>query len=130
LKELLHKYLFGALVAAYVITSVGIPVYFHYCGGELQKIDYVIKASGCCDGEEEQTSDCCQNEQKYLSNHPDFTLKNPDQLDVIKIFVQLCAITVNFKPITENTLASFSHLQYLRPPTEARAAISITVLRI
>jgi len=62
-------------VAVYLFSAIGVPVYLHYCGGELEEISYLVKSNGCC-GEEEsdETSDCCHNENVYIKNTNDFSL--------------------------------------------------------
>lgn len=57
-------------------TVIGIPVYLHYCGGELEEISYLTKANSCCGEEEEETEDngCCKNESHILLNSADFSL--------------------------------------------------------
>lgn len=60
------------------MTSIGIPVYLHYCGGELEEISYLTKANNCCGEEEEETEDdgCCKNESHVLLNAADFTFNS------------------------------------------------------
>jgi hypothetical protein len=61
-----HIYLF--IVAIYVVSNIGLPVYYHYCGGELESVSALFKADGCCgEEEEEEDSDCCQNETKIIA---------------------------------------------------------------
>ena len=67
-----HIFFFSFLVAIYTITSIGIPVYYHYCGGELEKVSAVIQAKSCCGSEDEQDN-CCKNEVKHLSLHTEFS---------------------------------------------------------
>lgn len=53
------------------------PVYLHYCGGNLEEISYLVKTSNCCGEEEseEEASDCCRNEHFYLKYNPDFSFQ-------------------------------------------------------
>lgn len=48
----------------------------HYCGGELEKVSFVVKSNSCC-GEEEEDMDegCCANENTFARFAPDFTAK-------------------------------------------------------
>lgn len=68
--------MFGLLVFVYVTTAIGIPVYMHYCGGELEKVSFVVKSKSCC-GEEEEDMDagCCADENTIARYAPDFTTK-------------------------------------------------------
>lgn len=64
------------MVVVYLVTAIGIPVYMHYCGGELEKISFLVEAPGCCEGEEPGDSDgCCNNENTVARYSPDFTVK-------------------------------------------------------
>lgn len=70
----LSRYFFGLLVTVYVVTVVGMPVYLHYCGGQVEEVSYLVESNGCC-GDEEPDNDCCRNEERVLLNNEDFTLK-------------------------------------------------------
>jgi hypothetical protein len=62
------------MVVVYVTTAIGIPVYKHYCGGELEKVSFLIKSNSCCGGEESDMGDgCCANENAFAQCAPDFT---------------------------------------------------------
>jgi hypothetical protein len=64
------------MVCVYVTTAIGIPVYMHYCGGELEKVSFLIEAPGCCEGEDAgEADDCCDNENTVARYSPDFTVK-------------------------------------------------------
>jgi hypothetical protein len=73
----IKKYLFSLLVLTYFVPTIGVPIYLHYCGGELEKINYLVNTRACCDGEDEEqaeaTNGCCKNEQIVLINGSDFT---------------------------------------------------------
>lgn len=74
---LAKKYLFGLEVIAYLFSVIGVPVYLHYCGGELEKVNFMVKATSCCgeEDESEDAGDCCKDEGAYVQNTTDFTLK-------------------------------------------------------
>ncbi len=127
-----YKYLFGLIVTAYVITVIGIPVYFHYCGGELEKIDYVMKSSGCCgDEDEDEGNGCCSDEGKLLVNNQDFTIKHNERLAAansisdVTLFTPPYIFSILSAP-SVSTQKKFDHL----PPPLIHRATSITVLRI
>lgn len=53
------------ILSIYLISSIGILVDFHYCGGELVSVTlYQTDEDGCCGEDEEKEADCC--EDKYL----------------------------------------------------------------
>lgn len=121
------------LVSAYVFTAAGVPVYLHYCGGELEEISYLTKGSDCC-GEEipSGNNDCCQDEGLLLINSPDFTLKNSAEADFVKTFSQLFFIQLPYffnLPAEQNLLSAFHH-SFPPPRVQNGILISVTVLRI
>jgi len=89
--NLFKKYLFGLIVASYLATVIGIPVYLHYCGGELEEVSYLTKATGCCGEEEDETEDngCCKNESHVLVNAADFTLNSFNSALPVKSYTEL-----------------------------------------
>jgi hypothetical protein len=134
--SVLKKYLFGIIVTAYVLSAVGVPVYLHYCGGELEKINYVIKSNSCCGGEEDDSqataNDCCSDENLVMQNTPDFTIKHFNNYDLVKTFCDLFYVSLPFSiniiqpDITQN-LAS---LDFPPPKLQQGLAVSTSVLRI
>ena len=64
------------MVGVYLTTAAGIPVYMHYCGGELEQVSFLVKSNSCCGGEEEDMEPgCCDNENTFARYAPDFTFK-------------------------------------------------------
>ena len=70
-----RPYFFAALVVTYFLTVVGMPVYMHYCGGEVEEVSYLVNDNGCCGDEMPADNDCCHDEGLVISNKVDFTLK-------------------------------------------------------
>lgn len=67
-----YKFIFACIVGVYLCNNIGIPVYYHYCGGELESISTLVKTDGCCgDMEEDEDSDCCKNEVKIIAQFND-----------------------------------------------------------
>lgn len=129
------KYLFGLVVCTYVLSVVGIPIYLHYCGGELEKINYVLKSDSCCDGEEDDTdttSDCCKDENLFIKNATDFTFKQASQPAFVKTFSQLFHLPVSFGSLVQpqnDFLAA--HTKNTPPPgVQNSLLISTSVIRI
>lgn len=54
------------LLSFYLIGSLGLPITVHYCGGIAVAVAVNDKPDCCCDNEEEQASDCCKDELKYV----------------------------------------------------------------
>ena len=57
------------------MSTVGVSVFSHYCGGELEKVTLFSKTKSCCDGEESEMTDdgCCKNVVVHVSFQKDFT---------------------------------------------------------
>lgn len=73
MKKRIHTFLFSLLVLAYIATSTGVCIYYHYCGGELEKVSAMVKAKSCCSDSSDDTKDgCCRNESKYIGLKADF----------------------------------------------------------
>ncbi len=131
----LKKYLFGLVVFTYVLSVVGIPIYVHYCGGELEKINYVIKSNSCCGGEEEDNDtagDCCKDENLFLKNTTDFTFKHSSQAVFVNLVSQLFHLPISFstQALPEADCLA-TRTQDLPPPRlQNSGLISASVLRI
>jgi hypothetical protein len=124
-----RTYLFGLLVAVYTLTTFGIPVYFHYCGGELEKISYLVKSGNCC-GDEEECSDCCSDEGTVLHNEGVTLVKEPGfkltEVQALELAYAILPFILKM-PQTESSFIS-DH-----PPTPSyhkKDLITIRVLRI
>ena len=74
------KFLFTFLVAFWLINSIGIPVYYHYCGGELESVSALFKSEGCCGEEDDEENGCCANETKIFSQHNETRLADKFQI--------------------------------------------------
>lgn len=125
------------VVTAYVISAIGIPVFLHYCGGELEKINYVVKSTSCCGGEEDDSEPmddgCCKDENMVLKSNPDFTLKQNTTSNLVKTFCDLFYLDL---PFSVNTFTKQSYLNNLAsleappPKVQNTLVISSSVLRI
>jgi hypothetical protein len=76
LKKNFSKIFIAFVAIIYVLSTVGVSVFSHYCGGELEKVTLFSKTKSCCGGEEEaeMTDDgCCKNELVHVSFQKDFT---------------------------------------------------------
>ena len=130
----LKKYLFGFVVATYLLSVVGIPVYLHYCGGQLEEVSYVTKSDSCCGGEEDDTKDngCCENENLVLQNDIDFTIKQFHNYDFVKSFCELFFVQIYFLTPIIQTVESENHFFVESPPPKVQNSliISTSVIRI
>lgn len=119
-----------------MLSAVGVPVYLHYCGGELEKINYVVKSDSCCDGEDGDpamaTNDCCKDENIVLKNSADFTLKQFNNYDAVKTFCNLFYIQLPFSDLSVQSIATSNIMpaEPAPPRLQNSQLISTSVLRI
>jgi hypothetical protein len=74
LKIKLFKIFISLVAIIYVFSTVGVSVFSHYCGGELEKVALFSKPTSCCGGDESDMEDgCCKNEISHVAFQKDFT---------------------------------------------------------
>jgi hypothetical protein len=123
------------VVTAYVVSAIGIPVFLHYCGGEIENVNFVIKGSTACCGEEEDAEPmddgCCKDEKLVIKNTTDFTLKQINN-DLIKNFCQLFYVSNSFFEgiLTNDQKFNAYFIESPPPKLQASLIISTSVLRI
>lgn len=128
--------MFGFTVALYVLSTIGISVFIHYCGGELENVTYVIKGKSCCgineDESEAKNNGCCKDENYILKNTVDFTIKNIKNHDFLKTCCDLFYTTLPFSNFSIKRELTESNINKEFPPPKLQNSlvISCTVLRI
>lgn len=56
------------------MSTVGVSVFSHYCGGELEHVTLFSKTKSCCGEEESDMEDgCCKDVVTHVSFQKDFT---------------------------------------------------------
>jgi hypothetical protein len=131
------KYLFAFVVSSYVISVIGVPVYFHYCGGLLEEISYVVKSNDCCGSEENDPekagNDCCKDENIVLKSNLDFTIKH-NAYAFVKTFCELFYIALplcdSFQTKMPIQLLTSEYAEFPPPKLQHDLVISTSVLRI
>ena len=123
----LSKYLFATLVISYMLTVVGMPVYLHYCGGQVEEISYLIETNGCCE-DEEPADGCCRNEGVVLQNAVDFTLKTFDA-QLFQPEREICYLSKTMAVVPSNYSAR-TFISGIPIPWQHALLAEITVLRI
>lgn len=113
----IRTYFFIILTFVYLVVQIGLPVFKHYCGGELESISFLVKENGCC-GEEEEESDesgCCQNELQIAQQNATSILVETCTLPLLSFFLQgftLPSFSVSVLPLS--SLHFYSN--WLPPP--------------
>jgi hypothetical protein len=128
--KFLRPYFFAALVVTYFLTVIGMPVYMHYCGGEVEEVSYLVKQNGCCGDEVPPDNDCCHDEGLVLSNKVDFTIKDfsPDFHEPVTDLFHLLPEQL-MPAINESYRACLFHTG-CAPPFQNSTLAEIVVLRI
>lgn len=127
--------MFGLVVTAYVVSAIGIPVFLHYCGGEIENVNFVVKGSTACCGQEEDSQPvddgCCKDEKLVIKNTIDFTLKQINN-DLVKSSCQLFYVSSSFFEENLKTPQKLNTISIEAPPPKLQASliISTSVLRI
>lgn len=121
------------MVVVYVTTAIGIPVYMHYCGGELETVSFVVKDDSCCGEEEEEMPEgCCDNENTFARYAPEFTAKKINTGNQI----QVSSIDSNFINVFQSTLklteTDLTAIQSVFPPPKLIQSdlVKYSVIRI
>ncbi len=125
------KYFFLVIgISSYVFSTIGISVFTHYCGDEIESISYLTKAKSCC-GDEDEAMDCCKDEVTHLSLKSDFTfytLVKKQQVTFLQLFYSPVSEIYHTNNITTK---SFCYKDKPRPPKLIQTQIiSVSSLRI
>jgi hypothetical protein len=117
------------------MSTIGVSVFSHYCGGELEKVTLFSKTKSCCDGEEEEADmeeGCCKNEIIHVAFQKDFTfqtLAKDLKAPVNQLFILASSINHLIAPQFINT-AFFSHKNVHPPDLVQQELVSCSVIRI
>lgn len=64
-----------------LVSTIGITISMHYCGGEYVSTSITKEAKACCDG----TGGCCENKSVHIELEDDYV--SPIQIDNNKVVV-------------------------------------------
>jgi hypothetical protein len=112
-------------VSIYLVNNIGLPVYYHYCGGELESVSALFKAGGCCgEAGEDQDSDCCKNETKIISQKSESALNN-FQYKVVPPVIDLSILRspLDFSFKVDSFTPAFISLKF-PPPENGRGILA------
>lgn len=116
------------------MSTIGVSVFSHYCGGELEKVTLFSKAKSCCGEEEEADMEdgCCKNESVHLAFQKDFTfytLANNIKAPVNQLFI--VNSSRDFLTATNLENRSFFYHKKVHPPNLVQhELVSCSVIRI
>lgn len=132
-RKKLHTFFFSLLVLAYMSSNIGVFVYYHYCGGELEKIS-AVKVKSCCGGMDEKDgdNDCCKNESRHLSLKPEFSpakSMQPNFTLPAQALFALANFNKVFSQLPVSTIALF-HINAHPPDPIGLSIVQTSVFRI
>ncbi len=112
-------------------NTVGIGLYAHYCGGELEEVSVFSPKKQCCTSEN-NADPCCKNEAKLVHIEDSF-VKTASSDTPVK-FQQLLSFTYCFAaPLLFSVHTSVKDFQYavdFSPPRRVSIPILIQSFRI
>ncbi len=116
------------------MSTIGVSVFSHYCGGELEKVSVFSKTKSCCGEEEEADMEdgCCKNEMVHVAFQKDFTFYTLAK-DLKAPVNQLFIITASMDRLSLKQLENrfFISSKKLHPPDLVQEEIvSSSVIRI
>jgi hypothetical protein len=130
----MKKYLFCLIVTTYVVSAIGVPVYLHYCEGELEHVTYLVKGNLCCGESDDNVmqNDCCKDENLIIKNNPNFTFNQNINTGILKSISNLFYTSLLFKEIYFQNDSFLKTIVFESPPpkTQNTLLISTSVLRI
>lgn len=133
MKNTFSKIFISFVVFIYVMSTVGISVISHYCGGELEKVSLFTKSNSCCGEDESELEDgCCKNETVYIAFQKDFTFYTVAK-NIKAPVNQLFIVSPSINHLTALYLVntSFFHYKKVQPPDLVQQdLISCSVIRI
>ena len=135
MKKNFSKIFIAFVAIIYVLSTVGVSVFSHYCGGELEKVTLFSKTKSCCGGEEEaeMTDDgCCKNELVHVSFQKDFTfytlVKDCKAPVLVLAIFNFQNYIFNFNPVAESLITV--NVEFPPPKLIQSEIVSCSILRI
>lgn len=120
------------VVCIYVFSTIGVSVFSHYCGGELEKVSFFTKTNSCCGDESDEAmeSGCCKNEVSHIAFKEDFTFYT---------LIKDCKAPVNAlfnvipgfsKPVLKSNCAVYSTSKWVPPDLVQNHLVACSVIRV
>ena len=104
-----------------LISTTGLAISKHYCGGELISTSLYAGADACCDSD-----DCCKNEIKLIQLDVEYSISStvsvPEsaQLDLLAFSLEVFNLSIE-----ENTTAHKFILSDSQPPPDIQTSLAI-----
>ncbi len=133
MKKNFSKIFIAFVAIIYVLSTVGVSVFSHYCGGELEEVALFSKPTSCCGEDESDMEDgCCKNEISHVAFQKDFTfyqlIKNCKAPVFVLAIFNFQNSVFNFNPLAEPLIAV--NVEFPPPKLIQSEIVSCSVLRI
>lgn len=105
-----------------LVSTTGITISMHYCGGKYVSSSINKEAKSCCDG----SGGCCENKTLHFEVKDDYVtvaqIENSKIVELDILFPILFALNLEFLPLEENYEVTFYDLS---PPPKIQKRLSI-----
>ncbi|MEN8118635.1 MAG: hypothetical protein ABFS16_16750 [Bacteroidota bacterium] len=103
-----------------LISTTGLAISKHYCGGELISTSLFVEGGSCCDSD-----DCCKNETEIFQLDEDFSVSTslaiPESVQIDLLAISLVVFNLN---IEENSIADDYILIDSPPPPKIQTSLA------
>lgn len=103
-----------------LVSTTGLTISKHYCGGELVSTSVYTEADSCCD-----SGDCCKNETEIIQLDVDYSVSStvvvPESVQTELMIFSLAVVKLN---IEENTLPHVVVLSDSPPPPKIQTSLA------
>jgi len=103
-----------------LVSTMGLAISKHYCGGSLISTSFFHEAESCCGD-----SDCCQNEPNFYQVDDDFSLASISEIPLVTE-VDLMGFTFILKTVNENLVDEEQKFLVAETPPPTRIQITLS----
>ncbi|MBT3385187.1 MAG: hypothetical protein HN778_07805 [Prolixibacteraceae bacterium] len=103
-----------------LVSTMGVAIYKHYCGGFLISTSVFTEAESCCDA-----SDCCENEMSFYQVDEDFSMASLSEIphSAELELLHFAVLVYNFNVIDSEETEEF-FIADLPPPPKIQKVLS------
>ena len=104
-----------------LLSTAGLAISKHYCGGELISTSLFVEADSCC-----ESDDCCKNETEVFQLDEDFSVSTAIELpETVQIDLLAVSLMVLNLIVEENSLAD----EFINPDSPPPPKIQTTLAK-
>jgi hypothetical protein len=103
-----------------LISTTGLTISQHYCGGELVSTSIFDEAKSCCDSD-----DCCKNETELIQLDVDYSISSPVVIpESIQIDLLAISLVVFNLTLEENSIVEKYAIVHSPPPPDIQTSLA------